>query len=48
MDFVKIVHFSLKKHKVETNALLSVLTYATTALARLEAGEPHRIRHMRI
>ena len=41
-------HQYLTMRKVETHAGLSVLTYLATMLARVEAGDADRIRHMRL
>ena len=38
----------LEMRKVKMNSLLSLLTYAVTALARVEVGDLRNIRHMRI
>ena len=38
----------LSRDKVLLNSTLSMLTYLATMLARLESGDPGRIRHMRI
>ena len=38
----------LRRNKIELHLGLSVLTYATTMLTRLDAGDGERLRHMRV
>ena len=41
-------HQFLKQRKVEAHVSMSVMTYLATMLARVKAGDPGRIRHMRV
>ena len=41
-------HQYVRKRKIEMHVFMSVLTYLATMLARVRAGTPDKVRHMRI